>query len=68
MGVWACGVSRELGHGLALKVVVAVGPDRCGLTVCVVLVSFSKKVLRRGLASFPSQVLILYNTSYIEHM
>ena len=42
VGVWACGVSGELGHGLALEVVVAVGPDRCGLAVCVVLVSFPK--------------------------
>ena len=40
--MWACGASGELGHGLTLEVVVAVGPDRCGLAVCVVLVSFPK--------------------------
>jgi hypothetical protein len=40
-----------LGHGLALEGVVAVGPDWCGLAVCVVLVSFPR-FLRRGLAPF----------------
>jgi hypothetical protein len=45
------GVER-LGHGLAFERFVAVGPDRCGLAVCVALVSFPR-FLGRGFCLVP---------------